>query len=189
MSVRGPVLLRTQGAARASGGAPPWAPPLALRRCRPPLPFFDCGALSATSWVLIATHTEEHLTNTGVADPAEARRWTREMDGFLTRMHARGKSFGWIGRALGLPREACAARAVALGLVLRRRAPRTCPPDAPEPKPIGAMNDVLDAGVCHWVAGCLSARVWRMCGHPSVHGTLWCAHHLGRVRAARRHET
>ena len=26
------------------------------------------------------------------------------------------------------------------------------------------------------------ARAWRMCGHASVHGSSWCAHHLGRVR-------
>jgi hypothetical protein len=124
------------------------------------------------------------LTNTGVEGPLEVRRWTREMDGFLARMHARGKTLTWIARALALPRAACAARAVALGLVAPRRAARSCLPVVPEPKPIGAMNEVLDGGVCHWVAGCLSAGVWRMCGHPSVHGTLWCAHHLSRVRPA-----
>jgi hypothetical protein len=118
--------------------------------------------------------------NDGGADEGQAR-WTQEMDGFLRRCHARGKTMGWIAHALGRPREACVMRAVALGLVKPRRAAPTFTP-TPEPKPIGAMNDVLDEGVCHWVAGCLSARVWRMCGHPSVHGTLWCAHHLARVR-------
>jgi hypothetical protein len=71
---------------------------------------------------------------------------------------------------------------VALGLVKARRVSPAAA--TPEPKPIGAMNDVLDDGVCHWVQGCVAARVWRMCGHPSVHGTLWCAHHLARVRSS-----
>jgi hypothetical protein len=135
---------------------------------RPPLPFFCRRCV------------EEHLANDGGADEVQPS-WTQEMDGFLRRSHARGKTMGWIARALGRPREACVARAVALGLVKPRRAQAFAAPP-PEPKPIGAMNDVLDEGVCHWVAGCVAARVWRMCGHPSVHGTLWCAHHLARVR-------
>jgi len=126
------------------------------------------------------------LANDGSADVQPS--WTEETDGFLRRSHARGKTMGWIARALGRPRAACVARAVALGLVRARRMPPAALPPSPEPKPIGAMNDVLDDGVCHWVQGCIAAQVWRMCGHPSVHGTLWCAHHLARVRpqAARR---
>lgn len=106
------------------------------------------------------------------------------MDGFLQRMHARGKSLKWIAKALAVSREACAARAVALHVVERRRGAWLCVPDVPEPAPVGPPNDVLGEGVCHWVAGCLTARAWRMCGHPSVHGTSWCAHHLARVRPA-----
>jgi hypothetical protein len=117
----------------------------------------------------------------GGADELQAR-WTLESDGFLRRSHARGRSLTWIARALGRSREACAMRMVALGVARPSRASPVAVPPTPEPKPIGAMNDVLDEGVCHWVAGCLAARVWRMCGHPSVHGTLWCAHHLARVR-------
>lgn len=104
------------------------------------------------------------------------------MDRFLARMHGRGKSLTWIAKALGVARPMCVARAEALGLV-RRRARRltgaVC--DAPEPSPIGPAGELLEAGVCHWVAGSVALRAWRMCGHPSVHGTPWCRHHLSRV--------
>jgi hypothetical protein len=112
----------------------------------------------------------------------QGRRWTPEMDGFLQRMHARGKSLAWIARTLAVPRVDCAARALTLGVIERRpRATRDLPP-LPEPKPIGPPNDVVDEGACHWVAGCLDSRHWRMCGHRAVQGTSWCAHHLARVR-------
>lgn len=104
------------------------------------------------------------------------------MDGHLARMHARGKSLTWIAKVLAMPRASCLGRAVTLGIVKRRaRGPRRVV-DTREPSPIGPLNDVADEGVCHWVVGCVAARAWRMCGHPSVHGTLWCAHHLARVR-------
>ena len=111
------------------------------------------------------------------------------MDGFLARMHGRGKSLTWIAKALGVARPACVARAEVLGLVRRRRhrfAANLC--DVPEPLPIGPMGELLDAGVCHWVAGSVAARAWRMCGHPSVHGTPWCRHHLSRVLLKVRHD-
>lgn len=103
------------------------------------------------------------------------------MDGYLARMHSRGKSLTWIAKVLAMPRASCLARAMALGVIKRRAGARRVV-DAAEPLPVGALRDVLDDGVCHWVAGCVATRAWRMCGHPSVHGTLWCVHHLARVR-------
>ena len=116
------------------------------------------------------------------AREAEPPRWTQAMERFLVRMQRRGRTYAWIARALRVPRAACVARAEALGLW--RRAPtgwRRPLARTVEPAPIGPMCEVLEPGRCHWIAGDPAARDWRMCGHPSVHGTPWCAHHLARV--------
>jgi hypothetical protein len=108
------------------------------------------------------------------------------MTGFLVRMRRRGKTYGWIAKALGVSRAACVARAVKLGLLLKPvvRGHVTFVRRAHEPAAIGARREVLGEGVCHWIAGDPTDGDWRMCGHPCVHGTSWCAHHLARVTAA-----
>lgn len=110
-----------------------------------------------------------------------ARAWTPEMTDFLLRLRRRGESYRRIARMLGTTRAACVARAVEMGLLVRAgvlaKTART-----PEPPALGGMGAILDGGVCHWVAGDTGAPGWRMCGHPSVHGSLWCAHHLARAR-------
>jgi hypothetical protein len=119
------------------------------------------------------------------SDEAHAKPWTRAMTGFLVRMRRRGKTYGWIAKALGLTRGACVARAVKLGLLLKpvMRGHVTLARRAHEPAPLGARRDVLGEGVCHWISGDPWDSDWRMCGHPCVHGTSWCAHHLARVSA------
>lgn len=111
------------------------------------------------------------------------RPWTGEMTAFLARMRRRGRSYRWIAKALGVPRAVCVERAEAAGLLRRSRLPVVTATD--EPEPVGAPGDILDDGVCHWVAGEIAERQWRMCGHPSVHGTAWCAHHFARVTRTR----
>ena len=149
-----------------------------MRRFGFPIPEHERPPLTFS----IATCTEEHLPNDGGAEEVAERRWTLKSDGFLRRMHVRGKSMTWIARALGRTRAACAARAVALGVAQPRRVAATGVP-APAPAPSGPEGDVVGEGLCRWIHGSLPQR-WRMCGHPSVHGTAWCAHHLARVRPA-----
>jgi hypothetical protein len=108
------------------------------------------------------------------------RPWTNEMTLFLARMRRRGRSYRWIAKALGVPRAVCVERAAAAGL-LQRSQPQQALVRTDEPEPLGPPGEILDDGVCHWVAGDVDGGVWRMCGHPSAGGTAWCAHHLSRV--------
>lgn len=43
-----------------------------------------------------------------------------------------------------------------------------------EPKPLGDVN-----GGCCWIHAAPPKRMF--CGHKTVHGSSWCAHHYGRV--------
>lgn len=119
------------------------------------------------------------------AENRQAKPWTRAMTSFLVRMRRRGKTYGWIAKALGMSRAACVARAVRLGLLLKPvvRGHVILARLADEPPAIGARREVLGEGVCHWIAGDPADADWRMCGHPSHHGTSWCAHHFARVAA------
>lgn len=109
-------------------------------------------------------------------------RWTPAMTAFFRRMRARGRSFAWIARGLGLSPRACVRRAAALGLLERKTLP-PLPRAGAEPAPLGEVRTLLDEGVCHWIHGEPGTAGWRMCGHPSVHGSSWCAHHYVRCAA------
>lgn len=99
---------------------------------------------------------------------------------FLLRMRRRGKPYGWIARALGRTRADCVERAMKAGLLARQA---STPPVAleDEPLPVGPLKAILDDGVCHWISDEAGHGEWRMCGHPGVDGSSWCAHHRRRV--------
>lgn len=99
---------------------------------------------------------------------------------FLLRMRRRGKAYGWIARALGRTRAECVERAMKAGL-LARQTPGPSVPIADEPEPIGPVKEILGDGVCHWICDEGGKGDWRMCGHPGVDGSTWCAHHRRRV--------
>jgi hypothetical protein len=111
------------------------------------------------------------------------RAWSEEMVGELKRLRRLGFSFGRIARRLGVTRNAAIGKAMRLGFRVRVRASTgqgrsgAC---VPEPAPLGAPREILGRGACRWIAG-EAEGAWRMCGHPSVHGSSWCAHHLARV--------
>jgi hypothetical protein len=48
-----------------------------------------------------------------------------------------------------------------------------------EPEPLGADGVFLDKLLCQWISGDPKVS-WRQCGHPTVHRTPWCEHHLRR---------
>ena len=102
------------------------------------------------------------------------RVWTPEMIDALKRLRGRGRTFGQIAKMLGVSRSAAIGKAMRVGLRVRARV------KAARAAAMGAAGEILERGVCHWIAGDIEAA-WRMCGHKSVHGTLWCAHHLARV--------
>lgn len=104
------------------------------------------------------------------------------MTAFFRRMRARGRSVTWIARGLGLTPRSCARRALALGLIERKTQP-PLPPAGVEPAPLGPPRTLLDEGQCRWIHGEPGIGEWRMCGHPSVHGSSWCAHHFVRCAA------
>jgi hypothetical protein len=105
--------------------------------------------------------------------------WTLERIDELKRLRRDGVAYRRIAKRLGVTCEAAAKRGAQLGL---RPPPRVrIAETADEAAPLGALREILGEGVCHWIAGDAPGP-WRMCGHPSVHGSLWCAHHLGRVR-------
>ena len=105
--------------------------------------------------------------------------WTLERIDELKRLRRAGVAYWRIAKRLGVTCEAAAKRGMLLGL---RPQPRVHIAEAAdEPAPLGALREILGEGVCHWIAGDAPGR-WHMCGHPSVHGASWCAHHRGRVR-------
>jgi hypothetical protein len=106
--------------------------------------------------------------------------WTPEAVQFLRRMRRRGRSFGWIAKALGLSRDACVRCAARVGIVRARRSDPTVV-RYPEPEPLGPPREILEGPVCRWIEGDLEADAWRMCGHPSSGETSWCAHHRERA--------
>jgi hypothetical protein len=103
--------------------------------------------------------------------------WTLERIDELKRLRRAGVAYWRIARRLGVTRKAAMARGRLLGLRPLPRAPKW----QDEPAPLGELREILGEDVCHWIAGDPS-RLWRMCGHSSVHGSSWCAHHLERVR-------
>jgi hypothetical protein len=104
------------------------------------------------------------------------------MTAFFRRMRGRGRSLAWIARGLGLSPRQCIRRAEALGLVRGKTQP-PLPPAGAEPVPLGPPRTLLEEGVCRWIHGEPRDAQWRMCGHPSVHGSSWCAHHFVRCAA------
>ena len=116
-----------------------------------------------------------------MSGPAPA--WTRQMTAFLVRMRRRGRPYGWIARALGVTRAALVERATRMGFIVRARGGRRFAAATAEGEPaaLGPLREVLGEGVCHWISGDTADRDWRMCGHPAVSGTRWCAHHHGRA--------
>jgi hypothetical protein len=121
----------------------------------------------------------------GPVQPAGAKPWTEAMTAFARRMRRRGKTFAWIARALGFSRGDCVAALAREGVLCRATAPVARVETGDEPVAIGGTREVLDAGVCRWIAGDPCAADWRMCGHPSVHGSSWCEHHFARVSKQR----
>ena len=107
--------------------------------------------------------------------------WTLERIDELKRLRRHGVTYWRIAKRLGVTREAAIGEAMRLGLRRSGRVGTGAPDAADEPAPLGRPREILGEGVCHWIAG-EPTRRWRMCGHPSVHGSSWCAHHLGRVR-------
>jgi hypothetical protein len=120
-------------------------------------------------------------------NPPSSRPWTPAMTAFLVRMRRRGKTFGWIANALGVTRGVAVGRAAKRGLALKpalkARVIQAVRGD--EPAAIGPRRELVDEGRCRWIKGDVGDRDWRMCGHPSVHGSSWCAHHRARVWKAR----
>ena len=112
--------------------------------------------------------------------------WTPAMTAFLVRMRRQGKTFGWIAKALGVTRGVAVGRAMkrSLGVRPALRVRVIQATREGEPAAMGAMRELLDEGRCRWIAGDIDDADWRMCGHPSVHGGVWCAHHLARVLRA-----
>lgn len=115
-----------------------------------------------------------------VAPPADAKPWTTQMLQFLLRMRRRGKPYGWIARALGRTRADCVERAMKAGL-LARQMPSSPQVVCGEPVAIGPIKEILDEGVCHWISDEAGNGEWRMCGHPGIEESNWCAHHRRRV--------
>jgi hypothetical protein len=115
------------------------------------------------------------------------RPWTPAMTAFLVRMRRRGKTFGWIAKALGVTRGVVVGRAAKRGLALRpalkSRVVQAVLRD--EPAALGPERELVDEGRCRWIKGDVADPDWRMCGHPSVHAGSWCAHHRARVWKAR----
>lgn len=108
--------------------------------------------------------------------------WTSDATQFLRRMRRRGKSFGWIARALGTTRDACIDRAVALNIARPKVRPATREAlAAGEPPALGASREILEGAVCRWIVGELDQPDWRMCGHRALQDSSWCAHHFARV--------
>jgi hypothetical protein len=105
------------------------------------------------------------------------------MTSALIAMRAQGKTLREIARALGVSHSVAVARAVLGRLLPRRR--RVVLRDVRrlpgEPEPLGGVAEIMPRGVCHWVVGDVAGHEWRMCGHRSVHGGSWCAHHRARV--------
>lgn len=105
--------------------------------------------------------------------------WTLERIDELKRLRRAGAAYWRIAKRLGVTREAAVEKAMSLGLrpVARARVPEA----QGEPAALGALREILEPGLCHWIAGDVGPRAWRMCGHRCVHGSSWCAHHLERA--------
>ncbi len=105
--------------------------------------------------------------------------WTLERIDELKRLRREGVAYWRIAKRLGVRCEVAAKRGMLLGL---RPQPRVrIAETADEPAPLGPSREILGEDVCHWIVGDAPGP-WRMCGHPSAHGSFWCVHHLGRVR-------
>lgn len=118
-----------------------------------------------------------------ISKTSSTRAWSLAMTAFLLRHRREGRTVRWIARALGMPFEQVRKKAVGLGLVLRTaylvRVPSIRLED--EPTPVGANRELLADDRCRWIAGDVMDPDWRMCGHPIVRGSSWCAHHHARV--------
>lgn len=110
------------------------------------------------------------------------RVWNAEMIEELVRLRRLGTTFAKIAKRLGVTRCAAIGKAIRIGLRVRVGGMQLPVPAGAEPEAIGAPGEILGRGVCHWIAGDVGGGArWRMCGHSSVHGSLWCAHHAARV--------
>ena len=112
------------------------------------------------------------------------RRWNAEMIEELVRLRRLGTTFAKIAKRLGVTRSAAIGKAIRIGLRVRVGGMQLPVPAGAEPEAIGAPGEILGRGVCHWIAGDVGGSgdgSWRMCGHSSVYGSLWCAHHAARV--------
>lgn len=78
------------------------------------------------------------------------------------------------------PRKPKPARVVVIRKPKPPRKPEV-PPMPDEPKPLGPKNDLADFGTCRWIHGDVRDGKWRMCGHPIVNRSSYCAHHLART--------
>ena len=108
------------------------------------------------------------------------RVWTPAMVEELVRLRRAGASFGKISKRLGVRRGAAIETALRIGLRVRIALRRPAVKAEDEPAAIGPIRDIVGLGVCHWIAGD-TGSAWRMCGHKSVPGSVWCAHHAARV--------
>ena len=110
------------------------------------------------------------------------RNWSLAMTAFLLRRRREGRTLRWIAKALAMPFEQVRRKAVELGLVLKSayqaRVPLARLDD--EPVPLGPEREILTDG-CRWISADVSDPDWRMCGHPTAEGNVWCAHHCRRV--------
>jgi hypothetical protein len=103
------------------------------------------------------------------------------MTGFARRMRKAGRTFDWIARALGVPRETCVAAMARAGVLYRPRRKRRRIAAGREPEALGGEREILDEAACRWIQGDPYTEHWRMCGQPCVQRSSWCAHHFPRA--------